>query len=55
MKTYKIYFSDYPTQALTVTANNKTDARKIGRLYNRQWQLKSSIIKIEEVKAGENA
>ena len=50
MKTYNIYFEDYPRQALTVKAENKTEARKIGRLYNRQWQLKTKIIKIEEVK-----
>ena len=49
MKKYNVYFSDFPTMPLTVTAVNKTEARKIGRLYNRQWQLRATIIKIEEV------
>lgn len=51
MKTYKIYFSDNPYDALTVRANNKTEARKLGALYNRQWQLKAKILRIDEAQA----
>ena len=53
MKTYHVYFDDFPHDPLTVKAINKTEARKIGRLYNRQWQLHAKIIKIEEVNKGE--
>ena len=48
MKIYNVYFTDYPWQAMKVKAANMTEARKLGRLYIRQWQLDADIDRIEE-------
>lgn len=50
MKEYKVYFTDYPDQAMKCRAENKTEARKIGNQYIRAWRLSASIDRIEEVK-----
>ena len=48
-KLFYVYFSDYPGDPLKVKANTKTEARQIGREYNRAWRLKASIVRIDEV------
>jgi len=50
MKTYCVYFTDYPWQAMKVKARNITEARSAGRLYIRQWGLDVDIDRIEEEK-----
>ena len=50
MKTYCVYFTDYPWQAMKVNARSITEARSAGRLYIRQWGLDADIDRIEEEK-----
>jgi len=49
MKKYAVYFESDPYDAMTCMAKNKTEARQIGNLYNRQWDLHTKILRIEEV------
>jgi len=49
MKKYAVYFECDPYDAMTCMAKNKTEARQIGNLYNRQWDLHTKILRIEEV------
>ena len=51
MKKYRVYIDDDECigQYMTCNAQNKTEARQIGRLYIKQWKLKrAKIIKIIE-------
>lgn len=48
---YSVYFTDHPTQAMTVKARTKREAEKAGRLYIRQWGLDASIDRIERAEA----
>jgi len=49
LKKYAVYFENDPYDAMTCMAKNKTEARQIGNLYNRQWDLHTKILRIEEV------
>lgn len=45
---YAVFFKDNPDDALYVEAKNKTEARDLGRAYNRMWELRTTIDRIEE-------
>ena len=47
MKTYAVYFTDAPEQAMICRAENKKAAEKAGRLYRRQWNIAGKIDRIE--------
>lgn len=49
MKNYEIYFTDAPWDAYKVQAANRSEARKAGLLYIKQWQLEAEIQEIVEV------
>lgn len=48
MKRYAIYLNDNPYDPMYCDAKNKTEARKAGQLYIRQWVLHTTIDRIEE-------
>ena len=50
LKKYAVYFENDPYDAMTCMARNKTEARQIGNLYNRQWDLHTKILRIDEVR-----
>ena len=47
MKTYAIYYTDAPEQAMLCEAENKKEAEKKARLYRRQWNISGKIDRIE--------
>lgn len=49
MKKYYIYLSDTPQDPIKGIWKNKTEARKDARLYIKQWKLKATILRIEEI------
>ena len=44
---YEAYFTDYPTQAVTIQAANKKEAEKVAQQYIRQWGLNAKIDRVE--------
>ena len=46
---YNAYFTDHPTQAVTIQAANKKEAEKAARQYIRQWGLDAKIDRVEYV------
>ena len=48
VKRYAIYLNDNPYDPMYCDAKNKTEARKAGQLYIRQWALHTTINRIEE-------